>query len=109
MPKIAWSCVVLVAFSTTAFAEKPHPGATSTQSSARASITLAQVGIGTPACHIQGTLWRMANNCPPEAVAAARQQHPAEPYWNPRSRRHLSRLQNDRHHSVTASQTAHPN
>jgi hypothetical protein len=63
---------------------------------------IAQVGIGTPDCHIQGTLWRMANNCPPEAIARARQEHPIEhgpyrsysgsyqdhsaPYWHHRYR-----------------------
>ena len=44
----------------------------------RGQTRIAQVGIGTPDCHIQGVLWRMANNCPPEAIARARQEHPIE-------------------------------
>jgi hypothetical protein len=101
--------LAVVAFSTAVFAGQPHSGALSVQNSGPAPITVAQVGIGTPACHIQGTLWRMANNCPPEAVAEARQHHPIKTYRNPPDRRYSSRWQNRHHRRATAFQTVHPN
>jgi hypothetical protein len=49
---------------------------------------LAQVGVGTPDCHTQGTLYRMANHCPPEAIAAARQQEYLAEHAQPLHRHH---------------------
>lgn len=95
MFKFALCCVLLAptAFSSAALAE--DGAGNSAQNTA--PIIVAQVGIGTPDCHIQGTLWRAANGCPPEAIAEARQQHPIRPYW--RHWHYSSRWQ--RHHAAT--------
>jgi hypothetical protein len=95
MLKFALCCMALApaAFSSAAFAGDD----TGSSAQNRAPIIVAQVGIGTPDCHIQGTLWRAANGCPPEAIAEARQQHPIRPYWQ-RHWHHASRWQ--RHHAA---------
>jgi hypothetical protein len=108
MRKLAFCCVVfgLAALSTAALAEQVHSSAFSIQNHAPAPITVAQVGIGTPACHTQGTLYRMANNCPPEAIAAAHPQPSAETYRNPVRQRHG--WQSHRQHHPTTSAPARP-
>jgi hypothetical protein len=69
-------------FSSAALAQQDH---------SNAPIVLAQVGIGTPDCHTQGTLYRMANHCPPEAIAAARQHHPTVTQPVSQPKRYFSR------------------
>ena len=56
-----------------------------------APIVVAQVGVGTPDCHTQGTLYRTANHCPPEAIAAARQHHPTVTQPVSQPKRYFSR------------------
>jgi hypothetical protein len=69
----------------------------------------AQVGVGEPACHTQGTLWRMANNCPPESIARARQEHPVGQYAYPSEGHYYhhryGHWRHYRHHRVSE---AHP-
>jgi hypothetical protein len=60
-----------------------------------APMVVAQVGVGTPDCHTQGTLYRMANHCPPEAIAQARQQEYIAEHLNSPRRHH-------RHHHAPA-------
>jgi hypothetical protein len=56
-----------------------------------ARMIVAQVGVGTPDCHTQGTLYRMANHCPPEAIAQARQQEYSAEHLSPPRRHHRHR------------------
>ena len=72
MRKIALlSCLVLAsaAFTTAAVARHAHHRTLSAQNRAPAVESLTTVG--TPDCHVQGRLLRVAHHCPPDAVAAA--------------------------------------
>jgi hypothetical protein len=71
MRKTALLCLVLAsaAFTTAAVAKHIHHRTLSTQNPAPAAESLTTVG--TPDCHVQGRLLRVAHHCPPEAVAAA--------------------------------------
>lgn len=74
-----------------------------------ATAAHAQVGIGTPDCHTQGVLYRVANHCPPEAIARAAQRPEVVPeaYRYPSHRRHYSRRHD--HHPVMTYGMAHSN
>jgi hypothetical protein len=58
------------AFTTAAIAKHTHHRKHSAHIHSPAPESLTTVG--TPDCHVQGRLLRMAHHCPPEAVAAAR-------------------------------------
>ena len=70
-----------------------------------ATPALSQVGVGTPDCHTQGTLFRMANHCPPEAIAKARQEgwdDVPRPNYGGHPHRHA--YDHRRHHLHTSDQ-----
>jgi hypothetical protein len=73
MRKLVLSCLVLVsaAFATAAVAKHAHHRALPAQERAPAPAAESLTTIGTPDCHTQGRLLRIANHCPPAAIAAA--------------------------------------
>jgi hypothetical protein len=70
MRRIAFCCLVLASagFATAADAKHAHHRTYWVHARPPAeSLTT----VGTPDCHVQGRLLRVAHHCPPEAVAAA--------------------------------------
>jgi hypothetical protein len=57
------------AFTTAAIAKHTHHG--KHWAHIRAPVAESLTTVGTPDCHVQGRLLRIAHHCPPEAVAAA--------------------------------------
>jgi hypothetical protein len=92
MRQIALFCLALVspAFTTGAVAEHfhhkhPHHRPLSAQYAVPAPVPAPEswTTVGTPDCHTQGRLFRVAHHCPPAAVAAA----PVEPNYPPSEHR----------------------
>ena len=85
-------CLLLssVALSSAADAERVRLPTISVQDSAPGVARIAWVGVGTPDCHTQGALLRIAHHCPPAAIAEAAAVAPATYRYAPRPH-HVSR------------------
>jgi hypothetical protein len=65
------SCLVLASAALTTAAVAKHAYHRMHWAQARAPAAESLTTVGTPDCHVQGRLLRVAHHCPPEAVAAA--------------------------------------
>ena len=80
-------CLLLssVALSSAADAERVRLPTISVQDDPAPAVTrIAWVGVGTPDCHTQGALLRIAHHCPPAAIAEAAAVPPATYRYAPR-------------------------
>ena len=87
MREIFVCCLLLssVALSTAADAEHVGLPTISVQRPDPALTKVGWVGVGTPDCHTQGALLRIAHHCPPAAIAEAAAVAPATYRYAPRS------------------------
>jgi hypothetical protein len=96
MRKIALCCLLLAGLSTAAVAEQAtfrtfslERTTPSAESTTPVVIPVGWVGVGTPDCHTQGVLFRVAHNCPPAAIAEAAAAPPVT-YVRPVTYQHAS-------------------
>jgi hypothetical protein len=82
---LSLGCLLLASVASSTAADAEHVGLpTISVQDAPVLTKIGWVGVGTPDCHTQGALLRIAHHCPPAAIAEAAAVPPATYKYAPR-------------------------